>query len=315
MRVLSLRRAAAAATSVGCGWLTSPTHAANEALPPTADQAPADASFRRHESDPLPPDAATAHRLVEQWTQQERTPGYTPAQGSWPELPPRSVSDDLSSLRRAFESCGGKDHLREGPRSAECNDITFRLAVALLGGTLYGHRDLDDAAIVPTEDENAEGADLMRHLADAGSTYGLCGWAFLLHCGEFVEEDAEEAAEYHRRAAMAGFAQSMHELGTMHYLGDGLPEDCVEAVRWFRMAAEKGVSGSMYLLAECMYSGEGTHRDVESALGWFAAAGQLGHRGARSRIASAFESRELAWQYRGATAPLGGARHTAAIGA
>ena len=60
----------------------------------------------------------------------------------------------------------------------------------------------------------------MRQLAERGSAWGACGWAFCLANGDGVEVDSLRAAHYYRLAADAGCAQSMHELGTMHYLGE-----------------------------------------------------------------------------------------------
>lgn len=241
-----------------------------------------DAGFiKRHDSDPPPPDPLAAQKLVERWTKQEDTPGYAPSVGTWPPREGQPSREQIPILRAAFDHCGGKDHLREGPRTRECNEVSFKLATALCG-VLCGHTSDDQ----PSEVEQAEGSELMRCLADAGIVEGSCGWAFILHTGDLVEEDVAGAAQYHRQAAQAGYAQSMHEIGTMHYLGDGLPEDMPEAVRWFRRAAECGISSSMYLLGECLLAGEGTPKDVDSAIGWFAAAGELGHRGARSRLIS-----------------------------
>jgi hypothetical protein len=242
--------------------------------------------MRRHNSDPPPVDEATARALIERWTEQEAHPGYSPPGGSWPAQ--RTSRGDIPGLRAAFASCGGIDHLREGPRTNECNEVAFKLAVAILGGTLYGH--LPDEPEEVAAEESAEGTELMRCLADAGSMEGSCGWAFILHSGDLVQEDVKRAAAYHRQAATAGYAQSMHELGTMHYLGDGLPEDSTEAARWYRMAAELGISASMYMLGELLLTGEGITKDVDAAKCWFAAAGELGHRGARSQIVKTIDA-------------------------
>ena len=240
--------------------------------------------IKRRESDPEPPDGATARRLVEAWTKEEESPGYRLPSTSWPTSTSGLTRRDIPVYREGLAACGGADHLREGPRTAPCNEVTFKLAMSLLGGTLCGHVSNEEER---SEEEIAEGTDLMRQLADAGSIEGSCGWAFILHNGDYVEEDVERAAQYHRQAAGAGYAQSMHELGTMHYLGDGLPEDLCKAAFWYRRAAELGQPAAMYMLGELLLAGEGTPKDVKSAIGWFAAAGELGHRGARSRVISA----------------------------
>ena len=269
-----LRRLAVASASTGAATvLFNRTSLCDDAVDPV----------QRRNSDPPPPDDETARKLVQRWTEQEERPGYLPPNGNWPAE--RPTKSDIPFLRAAFDKCGGKDHLREGPRTRECTEVSFKLAVALLGGTLYGHVSDDDDQT--SEAETSEGADLMRCVADAGSIDGLCGFAYLLHNGDFVKEDVPRAAKYHEQAATAGYAQSMHELGTMFYLGDGLPENYENAAHWYRQAAERGFSGSMYMLGELLLAGEGTKKDVPSAIGWFAAAGELGHRGARSRIVSA----------------------------
>lgn len=136
----------------------------------------------------------------------------------WPPKDDRARADipkDLPGLRFVYEICGGDNYLREGPRSRECDEVGFRLALALCGGTLFGHEHGEQ----PTVRQRTEGADLMRRLAEAGVVDGSCGWAFLLQNGELVPQDTSQAANFHRQAASAGHAQSMHELGTIYCIG------------------------------------------------------------------------------------------------
>lgn len=232
----------------------------------------------RRASDPPPPDEKQARTLARTWTRQESAADYEPggeAGGSWPRQ--RVTRHEVPMLRRALEAGGGV---------GACQQLAFRLATALLGGTLCGHahQDACDAG------ELAEGAALMRSLAEAGHPEGACGWAYCLANGDAVPEDAAGAARWHREAAKAGCAQSMHELGTLSYVKrDAEKSDAERAVRWFRAAAELGVPGSMFLLGECLLEGLGTQRDLASAIGWFTAAAELGHRGARARVVDAME--------------------------
>ena len=66
-------------------------------------------------------------------------------------------------LQKASEACGGED-------VAACHRTTFSLAVALLGTPLFGHSPESSAAgeQEPTDDERAQGAALMRRLAERG---------------------------------------------------------------------------------------------------------------------------------------------------
>ena len=52
----------------------------------------------------------------------------------------------------------------------------------------------------------AQGAAMMRGLAERGSAEGACGFAYCLYNGDAVEEDVTAAAAYHKRAAEAGSA-------------------------------------------------------------------------------------------------------------
>ena len=194
-------------------------------------------------------------------------------------------------LQKASEACGGED-------VAACHRTTFSLAVALLGAPLFGHSPESSAAgeQEPTDDERAQGAALMRRLAERGMLEGLCGWAMSLLDGEESPRDVPHAMACHRAAAAGGLAQSMHELGVIYYTGDlsdhGVPADAAIAVRWLRRAAERGVSGSMYLLGECLLEGNGCAADEAAAFRWFEAAGELGHRGARERILEAVRAED-----------------------
>ena len=236
-------------------------------------------------------DPEHAQSLSRRWVEQESRPGYVPPSASWPppvEQPPRS---SIPMLQGASGACGGAD-------TAACHRVTFSLAVALLGAPLFGHSAESTAAgeQEPTDDERAQGAALMRQLAERGMLEGLCGWALCLLDGAVAPQDAPHAMACHRAAAAGGLAQSMHELGVIYYTGElseqGVPADAAIAVRWLRLAAEGGVSGSMYLLGECLLEGSGCTADEAAAFRWFEAAGELGHRGARQRILEAVRAED-----------------------
>ena len=184
-------------------------------------------------------------------------------------------------LQEASGACGGAD-------AASCHRTTFSLAVALLGGALFGHDSTPAGEQEPTDDERAQGVALLRRLAEQGMPEALCGWALCLLDGELVPQDAPRAMACHRAAAAGGLAQSMHELGVIYYTGElcdqGVPADAAIAVRWLCQAAEHGVPSSMYLLGECLLEGSGCAANEAAAFRWFEAAGELGHRGARQRI-------------------------------
>eukprot|EP00316_Scyphosphaera_apsteinii_P005945 CAMPEP_0119300346 /NCGR_PEP_ID=MMETSP1333-20130426/2290_1 /TAXON_ID=418940 /ORGANISM="Scyphosphaera apsteinii, Strain RCC1455" /LENGTH=278 /DNA_ID=CAMNT_0007302073 /DNA_START=51 /DNA_END=887 /DNA_ORIENTATION=- len=233
------------------------------------------ATGKRSPPEPPAPDMRTVKVLAKRWTEQEEQQDYKPTTGKWP--PQKFLLGDIPGLRSDPKRCGG---LGRG----ECDRVAFRLAVAYLGGSLVGHQEDGGRAT----HELAQGAEIMRTLAERGSPEGACGWAFCLANGEGVAEDIVSAVQYHQQAAAAGCAQSMHELGIMHYLGEGVPADGEIAVHWFREAAIRGVIASMYLLGECLLEGEGTKQNTAAAFGWFAAAGDMGHRSARARVLSAY---------------------------
>ncbi|EOD10922.1 hypothetical protein EMIHUDRAFT_215224 [Emiliania huxleyi CCMP1516] len=180
----------------------------------------------RRSSDPPPPDDAERRTLIARWTTENEIPNT-----SWPPRREGAEAGCRPALRRAFDACGGEQRLfaaKSGgwvaKRHHECDEITFQLAVSLLGGA--------------------------------------CAWAFLLRNGDVVEEDSAKALHYHHQAhalyavgplswdaASAGYAQSMHEIGTMHYLGDGVEpdsdeagtkQDTASALGWFAAAGELG---------------------------------------------------------------------------
>ena len=213
--------------------------------------------------------------LVRQWTAEEEKPGYRPPSASWPRHQPRH--SHVPAYRASLAECGGLD-------VPACYGAAFTLAVALLGGALFGHAEFEDEA-EPSAPEEAEGLALLSQLAALGSPEGACGLAFCLldGPGEHTRDELAAAALF-ERAAHAGLPQAMSELATMHFLGDGIPEDAILAAHWFRRAAEGGVPAAMYLWGECLLEGRGCARDASHAREWFLAAGKLGHRGARHRI-------------------------------
>ena len=263
----------------------------------TADGSEVLVKLARYESGPdrLPPDRREARKLLERWTSQESEKDYRPPDESWPPEKAIGFHSEVSSLRAAFEKCGGRATLESGRFSTDqqhaCHEVAFKLAMALHGGRLSGHY-VETPEEERSTEERAEGAELMCALAAAGSRDGACAWAFILSSGDIVDMDSARAASFHRQAAASGHVQSMHELGTMYYLGEGVAEDAEAAVYWFRKAASAGICSSMFLLGECLLEGYGTEKDTVAALGWFAAAGELGHRGARSRLAEALRDRD-----------------------
>ena len=158
--------------------------------------------------EPPAPDRKTVQSLARRWTEEEEARDYVPHNGSWPPPSQSGLKGDIPGLQSDLKRCGGIDN-------QDCQRIAFRLGIAFLGGTLFGHRNDGDRA----DEEIHKGAAIMQQLAERGSPEGACGWAFCLATGEGVKEDSALAAHYHRQAAASGYAQSMHELGTMHYLG------------------------------------------------------------------------------------------------
>ena len=210
-----------------------------------------------------------------------------PPSASWPPPEQQPRRSDIPALRKASAWCGGPD-------VAGCHETTFTLAVALLGGALFGHARSDEThdETEPTAEERVQGAELLQRLAHHGMPEALCGWAMVLFDGELTERDAPAAVACHEAAAAKGFAQSQHELGSLYFTGEwsdeGVAADAHRAVHWLRMAAERGVSSSQYLLGECLLERSGAAGpEAREAYRWFAAAGEKGHRGARQRVLDA----------------------------
>lgn len=133
----------------------------------------------RRSSDPPPPDDAERRTLIARWTTENEIPNT-----SWPPRREGAEAGCRPALRRAFDACGGEQRLfaaKSGgwvaKRHHECDEITFQLAVSLLGGTLFGHSPNEP----PTAEEQTEGAHLMRGLADAGSPPGASAWCARTH--------------------------------------------------------------------------------------------------------------------------------------
>ena len=230
----------------------------------------------------------TARSLARRWVEEEQQPGYMPPSASWPPPEQQPRRSDIPALRKASTWCGGPD-------TPGCRETTFTLAVALLGGALFGHARPDEThdETEPTAEERVQGASLLQRLAQHGMPEALCGWAMVLFDGELTERDAPAAVACHEAAAAKGFAQSQHELGSLYFTGEwsdeGVGADTHQAVRWLRMAAERGVPSSQFLLGECLLEGSGAAGDADAreAYRWFAAAGEKGHRGARQRVLDA----------------------------
>ena len=118
-------------------------------------------------------DPEQARLLGRRWVEEEATPGYVPPSASWPPPTEQPARSQIPALSAASAACGGAD----GGGGEECQRITFSLAVALLGGALFGHspNDTQAAELEPTEAERAHGARLMRRLAEQGMPAALCG--------------------------------------------------------------------------------------------------------------------------------------------
>ena len=135
-------------------------------------------------------DPEQARSLGRRWVEEEATPGYVPPSASWPPPAEQPARSHIPALSAASAACGGADG-----GGGECQRITFSLAVALLGGALFGHspNDTQAAEPEPTEAERAHGARLMRRLAEQGMPAALCGWALCLLDGEVAAQDVPAA--------------------------------------------------------------------------------------------------------------------------
>lgn len=86
--------------------------------------------------EPVAPDLQYVRTLAQRWTEEEETTGYTPKAGRWPPARDSGLRGDIKGLQSDLKRCGsGGDPLDNG----ECHDIVFKLGVAYLGGTIFGH--------------------------------------------------------------------------------------------------------------------------------------------------------------------------------
>ena len=143
MRLARLRLAAAV-PAVASGLVSTHSYAEADAL---------------RSIEPKPPDRQTARTMIRRWTEQEESRNFHPP-GNWPSQ--KSLHGDIPGLRSDLKRCGGD------VQCPQCQHVAFRLGVALLGGALFGHTEDGDR----DQAELAEGADIMRRLAENGSAEG-----------------------------------------------------------------------------------------------------------------------------------------------
>ncbi|MBC7769981.1 MAG: SEL1-like repeat protein [Phycisphaerales bacterium] len=130
---------------------------------------------------------------------------------------------------------------------------------------------------------SAEGATLLRALAESDFAPAQHRLAKLYESGAGVETNLAQALRWTERAAEGGEARAMHDLGVYHARGEVTAIDAVAAFRWFRQAADLGVADSQYNLGVLYEQGRGVSADPAEALFWFTVAARQGDETAAER--------------------------------
>jgi localization factor PodJL len=258
-------------TPIGRQSLSAPTPKAS--LPPTADNAPAEAQ-------PSPAPAAAPIDVTS-------TIPVAPASA-----PPAPLILPASNHKLTLVSIPASERLPDaigGP--------------ALRGAALKGDasaayeigvRYAEGKGVAANFDEAAKWYD---RAAQAGVVPSIFRLGTLYEKGLGVKKDLDTARRYYLQAAERGNAKAMHNLAVLDADGGARGANYKSASQWFRKAAERGVADSQFNLGILYARGIGVEQNLAESFKWFslaAAQGDVDSGNKRDDVAKRLDPQSLA---------------------
>lgn len=126
---------------------------------------------------------------------------------------------------------------------------------------------------------SAEGLQLIRRAADAGSAEGAHRLALVFAYGEAgLPRDEAQALRWFQRAAEKGHQRAQLNLGTLYLRGPAASRDLIEARAWLEKAAANGDPYALYALGRAMSESMGpAMADPARAADLYRRAAEKGH--------------------------------------
>jgi localization factor PodJL len=258
-------------TPIGRQSLSAPAPKAS--LPPTADNAPAEAQ-------PSPAPAAAPIDVTS-------TIPVAPASA-----PPAPLILPASNHKLALVPIPASERLPDaigGP--------------ALRGAALKGDasaayeigvRYAEGKSVAANFDEAAKWYD---RAAQAGVVPSIFRLGTLYEKGLGVKKDLDTARRYYLQAAERGNAKAMHNLAVLDADGGARGANYKSASQWFRKAAERGVADSQFNLGILYARGIGVEQNLAESFKWFslaAAQGDVDSGNKRDDVAKRLDPQSLA---------------------
>jgi serine/threonine protein kinase len=131
----------------------------------------------------------------------------------------------------------------------------------------------------------AEGADLLKPLAERGGARAQYLLATLLLAGQGVARNEQEALRLLGRAAEQGLAAAQTALGDAYASGRGVARDDQAARDWYQKAAAQGDAEAQTRLGDMFASGRGVPQNAFQAYVWYGIAARSGSAAAREKQA------------------------------
>jgi TPR repeat protein len=142
----------------------------------------------------------------------------------------------------------------------------------------------------------ADGADLLKPLAERGDARAQYLLATLLLSGQGVARNEQEALRLLGRAAEQGLGAAQTGLGDAYASGRGVARDDHAARDWYQKAAAQGNADAQTRLGDMSASGRGVPQNAFQAYVWYGVAARSGSAAARDkqmRIAPQLQPAEI----------------------
>lgn len=112
----------------------------------------------------------------------------------------------------------------------------------------------------------AEGIQLLKEAANAGSQAAVARLGYEYSRGKYVAKDLTKAKELYLQASENNQILGLSGLGSMYLSGEGVAQDRQTAFNYFKKAVDLGSTSDRENLAFCYFMGFGVNQDFEKAL-------------------------------------------------
>lgn len=149
--------------------------------------------------------------------------------------------------------------------------------------------DLADAEAAYRDGRYDTALDLLKTLADSGSTDAKIRLAELYSGAEGVAPDHAKAFALYEQLAKQGVPAGERGLGIKYYLGFGTTKDLGRAAHWFSLAAAHGDPMAQMFLGTMFMKGEGVSLDQPQGIKWIRTAANAGNTTAQYLLGTFYE--------------------------